>query len=240
MKQYDCAFRLVPVLLASSLAVALCGPLAAQEPVPFAAPPEVDIDDLIAECQRAVRGRSYVGFVWWVPVEFWLESAREESGIPPSVVEEFEALRAYTTVVVVAGRIGRLGTVHFVSGEDLRANIVIRDRKGIEYRPLAEISEEARMLALVLRPVLAQATGRMGESMEVLFFPGANSEGDPISHPLRVGGFEVVLRHVVGDEQVFEFRTPLSSLRPPRFCPAGGERVEANWKFCPWHATPLP
>lgn len=240
MNYFYLFFRPVRFLLAVTFALVLCGSGIAQEPATPPAPAEVDIDDIIAECQRTIRGRNYVGTVWWIPVEFWLESAREESGIPPGVAEGFEALRAYTTVAVVAGRLGGLGAIRYVSGEELRANIAIRDRKGNEYLPLTEVSEEARMLVLIVRPILAQAVGRMGENMELLFFPGADADGEPISHPLMIGGFDVVLRKVVGDEQVFQFRTPLSSLSPPQYCPPGGERVEANWKFCPWHGTALP
>ncbi|MEE9234396.1 MAG: hypothetical protein V3U28_03030 [Candidatus Acidoferrales bacterium] len=31
----------------------------------------------------------------------------------------------------------------------------------------------------------------------------------------------------------------LPLLLPPVYCPQGGERMNANWNYCPWHGVEL-
>lgn len=31
----------------------------------------------------------------------------------------------------------------------------------------------------------------------------------------------------------------LSVLLPPVYCPQGGERMNTNWNYCPWHGVEL-
>jgi hypothetical protein len=62
----------------------------------------------------------------------------------------------------------------------------------------------------------------------------------PIADPLSPGGFSLVLSKLIaGKDKVFEWKLPLTSLSPPKYCPAGKERVQANWKYCPWHRVKL-
>lgn len=88
--------------------------------------------------------------------------------------------------------------------------------------------------------MLANSIGRMGENLQVLFFPARNEKGEPLTNPKQPGDFSIVLKEIVGEpESIFAWRLPLTSLSPPRCCPFGGERVKADWNFCPWHGVRL-
>ncbi len=210
--------------------------LSAQQQMKPAAlsPDKIDVDDLLADTQQTVKGKGYTGMVWWVPVEFWQASS------PDTKAEDLAALRDYTMVLAVIGKVGAFGAVSFASAADLRSATVLRAADGTEYPPVQKASPGAEMLATVIKPMLKNLLGTMGESVEVLYFPAKTKAGKPIADPAANGAFSVVLRNF-GDEKerLFEWKTPLNSVVPPRYCPTGKERVQANWKYCPWHGTKL-
>ena len=221
------------VLFASAPALAADPPPAAPAPATDAAS-QVDIDELSSETQLSLRGKDVTGMVWWIPPEFWAASA------PQLTAEDLKPLRQYVTIAVVAGKLAAFG-VDFASDEDLFNNTTLRDANGKEYKPYKEkeVQASVQMLSTILRPVMKNLIGQMGEHLVLLHFPAKNAKGEAIADPTKKGSFSVRVRKVVGAEQVLEWRLPLTSLSPPRFCPAGKERVKANWSFCPFHGVAL-
>jgi hypothetical protein len=105
---------------------------------------------------------------------------------------------------------------------------------------VTELSPDAQGLLSILKPVLANILGPMGQNFQFFLFPAQTSAGVAIADPRRAGSFSVVISDLLGQkESVFGWRLPLTSLSPPRFCPVGQERVQADWKYCPWHGNPL-
>jgi len=203
------------------------------------AKPTVDIDELVSECQQSVRGADYVGLVWWLPMQFWEESSRQSGTSGPESEEMLKGIAGYLSVAVVVAKVKGM-EFSFVSERDIRASIVLRDAAGKEYKPLEQVSLHAQVLASVIRPLMSNLVGRLGENITLLYFPAKNERGEAIADPLRSGNFAVVLKKIVGEaESVYEWRLPLTSLLPPKYCPTGKERVKANWLYCPWHGTKL-
>ena len=235
------SIALVSGFLASALPALAADPppkAAPDSPAP-AAPPaatsqskEIDIDELSSETQLSLRGKDVTGMVWWIPPEFWAASA------PQLTADDLKPLRQYVTVAVVAGKLAAFG-VDFASDEDLFANTVLRDSSGKEYKPLKEVQPSVQMLSTILRPVMKNLIGQMGEHLVLLHFPAKNAKGDAIADPTKKGSFSVLVRKVVGAEQSLEWRLPLTSLSPAKYCPVGKERMKANWNFCPFHGVAL-
>jgi TonB family protein len=200
---------------------------------------DVDYVALIREIQQEAREPGYVGIIWWIPVEFWEKSAERGGGSAQKASEFYKSLRQYTLIVATVGKIG-LGNVNWVSESDLRSNLKLRDAAGNNYDPLQKVSGDAEGLATIAKPMLANMMGTMGQSLQFYFFPAVDKAGNPIADPLSRGSFSVVITSLLGvKESVYEWRLPLTSLSPPRYCPAGKERMEANWKYCPWHGVKL-
>ena len=113
--------RLSAILACLSLASALppLGTAHAQESESGQTQPlnQVTIDDLIAETQKPVLGADYTGLVWWLPVEFWEISAREQGVTEEQIEKQVAPLRDYTMIVVVVGKIGVFGSIDFVPKE---------------------------------------------------------------------------------------------------------------------------
>lgn len=212
--------------------------LPAQEP---AAPSAVEtkINAIVKETQQTVGGKDITGFVWWLPAEFWEESAIEQGSAPEQARTSFAALHDYTMVIVAVGKVG-LGNINWRSEKEIRAGTTLRDSDGQVYQPLQEISGDAQGIASIVRPVLSNILGPMGQNLQILFFPAKTKSGKLIADPTQASSFSVVLTNLTTQkESEFSWRPPLTSLSPPKFCPVGKERVEANWKFCPWHGVPL-
>jgi hypothetical protein len=200
---------------------------------------DIDYPALIRELQRTTREPGYTGLVFWTPAEFW-EKAAERSGAPAEKAHErFAALRKYTVMIVGVGKIG-IGNINWISEPDVRSNLKLRDSAGNDYEPVQKLSGDAEGLASIIKPVLANMLGTAGQNMQIYFFAGVDKMAKPIADPHAPGSFSVVITDILGPkESVYEWKLPLTSLSPPRYCPVGKEPMEANWKYCPWHGVKL-
>lgn len=200
-----------------------------------------DDPDLTREVQLGVREKDYVGLVWWIPFEFW-EVAGSKRGIPAeSTAKNMSALKDYTTVASFIAKVSGMGSFTFVPTEEMHKKIVLRDSLGNEYPSVAEPSQDAKNLAAMMKPLLGAAMGKAGENFDMLFFPARGKNGELIADAKQKGQFSVVLKsNLVGvPESAYEWRTPLTAVAPPKYCPVGGERVHADWDFCPHHGVAL-
>jgi len=213
-------------------------PLLAQQAAAPAAS-ETKLDAIIKETQLTIGGKDTTGFVWWLPAEFWEQSTIEQGSTPEQARNSFAALRDYTMVIIAVGKVG-IGNINWRSENEIRSGTSLRDSDGQSYSPLREISGDAQGIASIVRPVLTNILGPMGQNLQILFFPAKTKMGKSIADPTRASSFSVVLTSLTAQkESEFSWRLPLTSLSPPKFCPAGKERVEASWRFCPWHGVPL-
>ncbi len=205
-----------------------------------AEPHRGDIPDLIRETQLTIRAKDYSGLVWWIPFEFWIDSATTHGSTPEQAKQNFHALQEYTIVFVFAAKTNALGAFDFFPPEHVQKHVVIRDANGNEYAPVENVSDTAKNLAAMLKPILGNAMGKAGENSVLLFFPATGKNGTPIADAAAQGSFSVVLRDLVGVENdVYDWRLPLTSVAPAKFCPVGKERMMANWHYCPWHGVAL-
>ncbi len=188
------------------------------------------LDELIPETQQTIRGRQLAGIVWWIPVEFWANVGEK---IPDDLLKP---LRDYTMVAVAAGHTAPFG-ISFVRSEELVPNLVLRDSDKTEYKALAKASPEAETLVAMMKPMMKNLLGQMGENLNFVFFPSRDSKGRALADPSSQREFSIVIKNVLGADQVFTWKLPLTSLSPPVYCPVGKERLNANWKYCSWHGV---
>jgi hypothetical protein len=199
-----------------------------------------DTPDIIRETQLGVSRPGYSGLIWWIPFEFW-ENAGAQRGVSKEQMDKtFGGLRDYTVIAVFAARVGPLASFDFISQADLEKSVFIRDAAGKEYSIVKEPSQDAKNLAAMMKPVLSAALGKAGENLQMLFFPGKDNQGVTIADAAKKGQFSVVVKDILGTpDAVYLWRLPLTSVAPPKYCPAGKERVNLNWDYCPWHGVPL-
>lgn len=223
------------------LCLAVCAACSAlsQEAAKPAPVEDVDFTAFIKETQQSPSEAGYTGLVWWIPTQYWVISS-ERSGVSGEKAKQrFAPLNKYTVVAVALGKIG-IGNIDWVPESDIRANVFLRDSEGTTYPPVQKLSGDAEGLASVLKPVFSNILGTMGQNIQLLFFPAANKMAKPIADPVAAGSFSVVVTKLVdGKDEIVEWKLPLTTLSPPKYCPVGKERVQANWKYCPWHGVKL-
>jgi hypothetical protein len=217
----------------------MCTVMLAQEPGKSASASEVDFSAFVRELQQSPNEPGYVGLVWWIPTEYWEISAVRSGTSEDKAKQRFAPLRKYTVVAIAVGKIG-IGNINWVSEAEIRDSASLRDAEGNAYQPVQKLSGDAEGLAAMLKPLFGNILGTMGQNIQFLFFSATNKMAKPIADPLAPGSFSLVLSKVIeGKDKVFEWKLPLTTLSPPKYCPVGKERVEANWKYCPWHGVKL-
>jgi hypothetical protein len=220
-----------------SLGVALlCDPVLA-EPARLADPKDVTASELLMETLRQSRSEDSMGLLMWMPTPFWrVSAAAAGNGDDKSLKALEELLAGYVLIAAANGEIGPLGGVTWTSEDEIRKSTRIVDAEGHEIAPLAPdaVNADARNLSAMMRPVLTNIAGPIGENLHLLYFPAESPVGTPLGDATKPGSFGVLL----GGER-YEFKLPLSSLLKPKRCPVDGEVLSGAWSFCPYHGREL-
>lgn len=226
--------RRAPALLVAIGLAILAGPCYGQS--------RIDAQSLMRETQKIVRKQhdensQDMTLVWWIPIQFWELSVQDNPAIAQQAIEKFRfTLDPYTLVVVLSAQIGPFGGMTFKSEEAVRASITLRDAQNVSYAPLADaqISADAKSLLLMLKPVLANLAGPLGQNLQYLLFNSKTKDGRPLADAKGEGWFTAV---VAGEE--FRYRLPLGSLLPPKYDPVTRDEFPGNYRYSPFTGNPL-
>ncbi len=203
----------------------------------FAQENKVDINALIQETQKRSDKPGEMTFVWWIPEEYWQASFSQNPNMTPDQIEEFlKVFRPYTLIAVVDGTLGTYGTVTYKTETEIRSKIRIVDSQGNIYLPLSEteVGADTKSFLAMMKPMLANVLGPIGQNMYFFLFPAQNKDGQGIAEAKKEGVFLVKL-----GEREFRWKLPLGSLLPPKICPTCKEKVSGSYKYCPWDGTKL-
>lgn len=193
---------------------------------------QVDMNALIHETQKMVQKTDELAVVWWIPEEYWRVSFEQDATMSKAQVEQFlKALRPYTLIAVIEGKIGAFGGVTYKAKADVRKRLEFKDSQGIRYRPLSEdqVSADVKNFLSIMKPVLANMLGPLGQNVHFFVFPAKNKSGQRIADAKKKGMFWVKL-----GAREFRWRLPLGSLLPPKICPKCAEKCNGAWNYCPW------
>lgn len=198
---------------------------------------KVNIDALTSETQKSSPQADKMTLVWWIPGEFWQASLGEDPSLTPTQVADFvKILSPYNIFVVADGKIGSFGGITYRSEEEIRNSIQLVDKAGNKYSPMSgdKVDADAKNLLAMLKPVLGNMLGSIGQNLHFYVFPTKNKEGAILMEAKKEGSFTFKLG---GSE--FKWKLPIGSLLPLKTCPVDGEELNGAWKYCPWHGTVL-
>jgi hypothetical protein len=246
--------KLIPLLLLASFAAAQQVPNTAPKTEPKAEKsepktilldlqptkePEFDTQAVVKETEFVDSRNHKMGIFWWVPSEFWEISLQKQGFSAENAKKAFAPFKKYNLFIVAVGDMG-VGNFSWMNDADIKKRVLLRDQKGNTYTPIDEVPEEAASIVDVMKPMLKNMMGRMGEGMQFLLFPSVDSTGKVFADPHKSSEIYLDVSDVMGTaSSTYTWRLPLSSLSQAKYCPVGKERVEANWKFCPWHGVKL-
>jgi hypothetical protein len=197
----------------------------------------IDVQTLIRETQKTSQAPNEMTLVWWLPEQFWQASlGRDPNATKAQVDQLLNTIRPYTMIAVVDGRVGAFGGVTYRSEEAIRTSVTIRDAKGVSYAPLSESAVDPNMknLLQMLKPVIVNMLGPMGQNMHFLLFQSRSKDGRLVADPTSEGILSVLF---AGRE--FKYRLPLGSVLPPKYDPRTEERFPGNYNYNPFTGSKL-
>ena len=199
---------------------------------------QVDINALIHETQKMVQKEGELSLVWWIPDDYWRVSFEQDRSMSKAQIEQFlAALRPYTLIGVVEGKIGPLGGVTYKPKAEIESKLELKDNNGMLYRPLGQdqVSADVKNFLSMMKPMLANMLGPLGQNFHFFVFPAKDKKGQMIADAKKQGFLWVKL-----GERKLRYRMPLGSLLPPKICPKCAEECSGAWNFCAWCGTKLP
>ena len=185
------------------------------------------------------EGRRVVNF-WWLPVEYWVESARELKKSGDEIDDIRRLFELYMVIAVIDAEVGADGTLeaatHAMIGPALRVR-----RNGADVEILRQIDPKVARLVGELSYVLKASLSVLGQGLRIFFLPNIDDDARPVLHGASKGELEVFysLGSAAQKPRSFLWRAPLTSIAGPTSCPKDGEELEASWKYCPWHGVKL-
>ncbi|MEM6458386.1 MAG: hypothetical protein AAF710_03235 [Planctomycetota bacterium] len=213
----------------------------AAEPKPIT---EVDTAALTQETQQT-RDDGRLDLIWYLPVEFWSASLRQDPNVPaPQAELIIETLEPFFMVGVVQADVSPFGAfdyyrraevgkqldVFFVDGAGKETALPVVDNPG----------PDVEMLLTQVTPVLTAAMGALGQNFHFFVFRDRDAEGKRIVSPYDLGELRIGTAGRDGAApNAFGFSLPLDTLHIPRVCP-NGEPAHVSWNFCPWTGAKLP
>ncbi|MEM9882231.1 MAG: hypothetical protein AAF800_04870 [Planctomycetota bacterium] len=227
------------------VAVTLLGLIAtaasAVEPKPIT---EVDTAALTQETQQT-RDDGRLDLVWYLPVEFWSASLRQDPNVPAQQAELIiETLEPFFMVGVVQADVSPFGAFDYFSRAEVREqlDVFFADEAGVETAlPVVEdAGPDVEMLLAQVTPILTAAMGALGENFHFFVYRDRDAEGKRIVSPYAPGELRLgTTGRGGGAPNTFGFSLPLDTLHVPRMCP-NGEPAHVSWNFCPWTGEKLP
>jgi hypothetical protein len=114
--------------------------------------------------------------------------------------------------------------------------VTIRDGNGLSYAPLSETSihADAKNLLQMMKPVIANMLGPMGQNMHFLLFDAKREDGRPVADPKSSGALYIVVA-----EKEFLYRLPLGSILAAKYDPETSERFPGNYNYNPFTGSKL-
>ncbi len=226
--------RIVIAIFAAACAMTAAWPAATAE---RRATSEVSIDALIRETQSPVSTPHRLDLVWYVPVEFWQVAMSGPSVNPAQRDALISAIDSTFIIITVQADVSPLGAFDYF---DVKPQAIYRAASGATeaLEPLAELPPQMAAMIGVLKPIMSQALGALGQNISYYVYSDQEDGARRVS-PYVQGAIEVAMSGrdgVVRSQHRIEL--PLDTLHMPRLC-ANGKPAHISWTHCPWDGAKL-
>lgn len=210
--------------------------LSALDTAPAPGADAVDYGALVRDLTLTRNADGRITMAMWMPDEFWRATIQNSRQLTDKGIADYIAvMHPYTLVAVLDAQRG-IAAFRFTDMATLVNEVTIEDSHGTTYHPLPpdSVAEDIRNLIQMMRPLLSNTMGTMGQHMEILVFPSVDKAGRLIADPKSEGLLTVHL-----DNIAMRYRLPLGSILPPSLDPKTGESFPGSYHFNPYTGSKL-
>lgn len=195
----------------------------------------VVLDDLMTETQFSSDNPDKIEMIWYMPSSFWQISMLQDPTMTAQDAQDMVDLTsAYELVAVVQGSIGTFGGITYVPVEKIRKDIeVTYGGEKLRLLETSEYSPDLSSFLSMMKPMLVNMFGPMGENMHFMVFNSDKKDLLPINLTSD-NDFKITI-----DGFGKELNLPLSSLLKEKKCPVENELHSGKWDYCPYHGKKL-
>lgn len=204
---------------------------------------QVDTNTLATDLQAVDAGDRKLDLIWWIPVEFWEATFRQNQDLPEAQADEILGiLRNHSVLAVVQADISTIGAFHFFEKETVMNGLKIEaidaggNSQTISHTEPSD--PDVRLMLDQLKPILSQAMGNLGQNLYFLPLPAFDDDGERLPSPYESGLVRVTLKRGK-TSSTLDLGLPADSLFVPRPCP-NGKPAHVSWAYCPWSGKKLP
>lgn len=193
-------------------------------------------DKLIAQTQITESGADEIVLIWWIPVEFWELTFKNDPSISEAQANEIiSVLKPYAFLAIADGDMSPFGTVTYVHSDSIRQTLTMNVNEH-SYSPIEEmdILPDVENLLAAMKPVLKNMLGQLGQNLNFYVFSDYDEDGARIFDPLTD---KKVSTSYLGKS--FSWRTPIGALLPEKSCPKENYMYDGSWTYCPYHGVKL-
>ena len=193
---------------------------------------EVNMQAFMEELQQMKCDQEQMSMVWWLPNEWWEVNAKDDPTISQAMLQQMlQAVDSYLIFVVVEGHSGAFGGFYPETRESIISRISVVPHTGTELKPIKDkdLSYDIQNMFSVMKPLLANVLGQMGQGMEFIAFEVPRENSSKLLEARKAGAFTVRL-----GSQEFKWRLPLGSLLPEKVDPKTGDTFPGNYEFNPF------
>jgi len=194
---------------------------------------------ILEEVTRTHEVGRHVIKAWWLPTEYWVETARAMGKTSTDIDRARRLFRTYLVLAVLDAGVNDDGTLDAATLSAIGSHLAVR-RNGRSVKILHAVNPAVADLAGELSYFLSSSLGALNPALRIFFFSNVDSEGHPVLQGISDGILEVHYTQT-GSNESFDFywHSPLTSLAGTKRCPKGHELLEASWHYCPWHGVPV-
>jgi hypothetical protein len=194
-----------------------------------------DLQKVIQDTQRMAQEPSRVTLVWWIPTEFWDLALKNNPQATVEARAQFtKAMSDYLVFAVVSADMGPLGGMSPKDRAAIEANTTLLVGGNV-IAPLTKdtMSADALNFVTIMKPLMANMLGQVGQGMEFLVYPNPPKGAEKIS-AVKPGSFSYT---AFGHR--YDWSLPIGSLLPPKIDEKTKQIFPGDYLFNPYTGEKL-
>ncbi len=195
----------------------------------------VELTKLVVESQRLVQDGQQIVLVWWIPTEFWEASLEKNPNMTEAQRKQFiQVVDEYLIFAVSHLDVGPFGGLTPKSRAMILENTTLTvDGRNLPPLSDSEVSRDAANFMKMMKPMMNQMLGQLGQGMEFVLYPNARTDEKRISAQRAAN-----MQFAVFDRN-FDWKLPLPCLLPPKIDPTTKQEFPGDFRYNPYTGNKL-